>query len=183
MHEDDPAVGVDRLDRVQCVNVVGALEDPATARFLMLQVLKEPLVEAIGRKMANEIEPVLIGRYPMRRLVAQALEDLRRDFRAFLRAVRRQRMQRLYLRGQDLKQAQLALHLSEAFVAPFYTKGIGKYHILGTGHAHCGVLRQQRVEQRRTAPGKAGDEDGAFDPLRQDAAIFFPPRPRIAKDS
>ncbi len=109
MHEHQICVGVDGADRPQREDVVGAFQHPTPGvRRLMLQVLQEALVKAIGVEMPGVVEPLPVARDAIGRVEAQAGEDVRRDLRALLRGTGPDRMQTAELRRQHLEQAQLA---------------------------------------------------------------------------
>ena len=61
MHKHEAAVGIDRLDRVQRMDMIRAFQHPsAAATLLALKVLEKAFVETIGRNVSRRIEPFLI---------------------------------------------------------------------------------------------------------------------------
>ena len=97
-------------DGVEGEQVVGALHHPAPAGRLMLQVLQEAAVEPVGRHVAGLIQPAPVARDAIRRVEAQAAEDMRGDLAALLRRGGVERMQPAELRGQPLEGTQLPRH-------------------------------------------------------------------------
>src|SRR4029078_3296303 len=85
MHEHESRIRVDGADGIEGEQVLGTFHNPPPAAFLMLQVLKKTLVEQIGRQIASLIQPAAVGRYPIRRIEAQAAEHMRGDLAALLR--------------------------------------------------------------------------------------------------
>ena len=103
---------------------------------------------------------------------SQALKDLRRDVRAFLRLAGGERVQVLQLGRQELHDAKLQsdpARTNPGASQPPRRVGIDELPRQRRGNG--GILRQQRVQERRTAARQAGDENGPFDRPGDDMRI------------
>ena len=86
MHEDEARIGINFADRIECEDVIGAFQHPALSRLpVAREMLEEAAMKAIGFADGRRLEPGAIGRHVMRRVEAQAGEDMRGDLAAFLR--------------------------------------------------------------------------------------------------
>src|SRR3954453_13534863 len=65
--------------------MVRTFQHPASAPVLMLQMLQETAVKPICVKVPYSIEPAAVARHGVGCVKAQTGEDMRVDFRAFLR--------------------------------------------------------------------------------------------------
>jgi len=75
MDEDQPRIGINKSDCLQRENVIGALQYPSSPPMsLILQVLQEAFVKAIGVNVTVFIQPITIARYSVGRVEAQARE-------------------------------------------------------------------------------------------------------------
>src|SRR5262252_8089561 len=79
--------------------------------FLILEVLQEPLVEAIAIEMPHSGEPVPVTRNRISRIKPRTYEYVCGNFRAFLRRIRVDRMHAPKFRRHYPKYAELAGYL------------------------------------------------------------------------
>src|SRR5712671_3057166 len=89
MHEYQPGMRINRPDCGKGKDMVGTFKHPTpnTAR-LVLEVLQKALVKPISLEMSGFVEPTAIARNAVSRVEAQTGKDMRRDFGAFLRRAR-----------------------------------------------------------------------------------------------
>ena len=60
VHENEPRVGIDRIDRVEGEDMVGAFEHPPALSGLELEVLQKTFVELVGGRMPMRLQPILV---------------------------------------------------------------------------------------------------------------------------
>src|SRR5262249_32797620 len=176
MHHYEPGVGIHLVEPIPREDMVGTLENPvAPCSVLMLQMLQEALVEAIGLEMAGIVEPLRIRRNVMGGVEAEALQNLSGDFNTFLRRVCLQGMQAGKLRSESAKRGELTGHDSPAPVdiiriSPAYR--IWENRLPASRNGICGIPRHKVVQESRSASWQPEDENRSIDALPNDCPVL-----------
>ena len=126
-------------------------------------------METVGRQVAVRlgVKPGAVGRNAIGRVEAQAAEDVRCDFGAFLWRGGGQRMQAGECRRQYLEHAELPRNVRDAPV------GLAGRRAWIDSFVHCrraivGILQHHAMQEGGAAARQAGDEDRPPDRLLDD---------------
>ena len=155
MHKDEARIRIDLLDLIEREDVVGAFQHPTVVRFAAsIEIFEEVAVEAIGFEMPGRVEPCAIGRHMMRRIEAQAGEDMCVDLAAFLRRSRRDRVHRSKIRRESAKGFELAIDLADRACLILRITGDLRMDCLPTARHGVGHILDKQSMQKAGAAAR-----------------------------
>src|SRR5262249_8604260 len=119
--------------------------------------------------MAGLVEPVTVARNAVRRVEAQAGEDMRGDLGTFLWRGRPDRVHAPEIGRQQSKEPQLPGDPpgSEVLAPPGLSGGVRMYELPDARYQIGRILGQKTVQKGRTRAGKPRNEDGSGDRLSE----------------